>query len=102
MRPLRFLPVSSYCYATSLSRGTKKAGPKSPVEALAAARNEYDGKDGGEATREPHAPLAFDRTSPPFDQRFDANERRLEETEFHALAVGVFGPILSRVEEERA
>lgn len=100
-RPLRFLPVSSHCYATSLTRGTKKTGPKSPAEALAAARGEYDGKDGGEATREPHAPLAFDRSSPPFDPRFDAGERRLEETEFHALACGVFGPILSRVEEER-
>jgi hypothetical protein len=94
--------VSSYCYASALARGTKKAGPKSPAEALAAARGEYDGKDGGEATREPHAPLAFDRLSPPFDPRFDAGELRLEETEFHTLAYGVFGPILARVEEERA
>jgi exonuclease V gamma subunit len=100
-RPLRFLPITSFAYAAALTKTTKKAGPKTPAEALVVARAEYDGKETSEAARDAHAPLAFDRRLPPFDERFDASERELGATEFHALATGVFGPILARVEEER-
>ena len=100
-RPLRFLPITSHAYASALGGAKKKGGPKKPADALVLARTEYDGKDRSEAVQEPHAPLAFDRRLPPFDDRFDARERELEHTEFHTLACAVFGPILSRVQEER-
>jgi exodeoxyribonuclease V gamma subunit len=100
LRPLRFMPLTSHCYAVALAKGTKKSGPKSPAEALVGARSEYDG-DNSEASRDPHAPLAFDRRRPPFDADFDEGERRIEETEFHALACRVFGPVLARLQEER-
>jgi hypothetical protein len=101
-RPLRFMPITSYGYAAALAKGTKRAGPKTPAEALVVARSEYDGKDSSEASRDPHAPLAFDRRPPPFDERYEANQLALEGTEFHALACRVFGPIFTRLEEERA
>jgi len=101
LRPLRFMPLTSHTYACALAKGSAKTGPKTPVEALAAARTDYDGKDGAEGLRDPHAPLAFDRRRPPFDDRYDTEESGLETTEFHALACGVFGPVLSRIAEER-
>ncbi len=107
-RPLRFMPKTSHIYAKAilakavLEGNKKKGGPKSPTDALAAAKSEYDGRDdSSEASRDPHAPLSFDRRQPPFDADYDAGERRLEATEFHLLACGVFGPIFERLSEEK-
>ncbi|HWP06780.1 MAG TPA: exodeoxyribonuclease V subunit gamma [Polyangiaceae bacterium] len=100
LRPLRFLPLTSHAYACALAKVSARTGPKTPIEALASARLEYDGKDLAESTRDAHAPLAFDRRRPPFDERYDTEESALETTEFHRLACTVFGPILARVEED--
>jgi exodeoxyribonuclease V gamma subunit len=101
LRPLRFMPLTSHAYALALAKVSAKSGPKTPFEALATAKAEYDGKEAGEAFRDPHAPLAFDRRRPPFDERYDEEESGLENTEFHRLACGVFGPILSRIAQEK-
>jgi len=100
LRPLRFLQLTSHAYACALAKVSARSRPQTPVEALVSARLEYDGKDNAEATRDAHAPLAFDRRRPPFDERYDAEESALETTEFHRLACTVFGPVLARITEE--
>lgn len=94
-RALPFLPQVSHCYVLGIRRGTKTKGPKTPAEALNSAVYEYEGV----AERDPHAPLAFDQRLPPFDAAFDADERPLERTEFHALALGVYDPVLEHLVE---
>lgn len=94
-RPLPFLAQVSHCYLLGLRRGTKTKGPKTPAEALNSAVYEYDGT----AELDPHAPLAFDQRLPPFDALFDADERRLEDTEFHVLAARVYDPVFVHLVE---
>jgi hypothetical protein len=85
----------SHCYVLGIRRGTKTKGPKTPAEALNSAVYEYES-----ATElDPHAPLAFDQRLPPFDPAFDANERRVEATEFHALAARVYDPLFQHLVE---
>jgi exodeoxyribonuclease V gamma subunit len=98
-RALPFLPSVSQCYLLGIRRGTKTKGPKSPADALSSAVYEYDSK---ELERDPHAALAFDQRLPPFDAEFDAEEKPLERTEFHALAARVYDPLLEHLVEGAA
>lgn len=94
-RPLPFLAQVSHCYLFGIRCGTKKKGPKTPAEALSSAVYEYEGC----VELDPHAPLAFDQRLPPFEPAFDRNERRLEDTEFHALAAKVYDPVFEHLLE---
>jgi exonuclease V gamma subunit len=97
-RALPFLPAVSHKYVHGLRIGTIKDGPKRPEDALNTAVSEYDR---GEAEREPHAPLAFDQRLPPFDARFDEDALKIEDTDFHRLALGVYVPIFEALVEGR-
>jgi len=93
-RPLPFMPATSYAYAEKLGTGDAAAF----AGALVKAKGEYDGDD-KEGARDAHAPVAFDHRSPPFDEGFESGERRLEATEFHELALRIFGPIFPHLED---
>jgi exodeoxyribonuclease V gamma subunit len=97
-RALPFLPGVSHKYVHGLRIGTLRDGPKRPEDALTTAVGEYDR---GEAEREPHAPLAFDQRLPPFDAAFDADACRVEQTEFHRLALGIYEPMFEALVEGR-
>jgi exodeoxyribonuclease V gamma subunit len=97
-RALPFLPAVSHKYVHGLRIGTIKDGPKRPEDALNTAVSEYDR---GEAEREPHAPLAFDQRLPPFDARFDEDALKIEETDFHRLALGIYVPVFEALVEGR-
>ena len=96
-RALPFLPKVSHGYLLGIRRGPKTKGPKSPEEALATAVSEYD--SAVERESDQHSPLAFDQRLPPFDEQYDADARRVEDTEFHALAARVFDPVFAGILE---
>jgi exodeoxyribonuclease V gamma subunit len=84
-RPLPFLPDTSRKYCLALASGADAA--------LSAAVGAYDDDERGERAYDPHPSRAFDDALPPFDRRFDAGERGVEETDFHRIATLVYGPL---------
>ncbi len=77
-RPLPFLPETSRRY---LERGASGA--------VAA----YAEGDFAETLLDPHAARAFSGMLPPFDAAFEVGDKPIEDTEFHALAAAVYGPL---------
>jgi exonuclease V gamma subunit len=81
-RPLPFLPLTSEEYFQ---------GRPDLVRALELATSFFD-SDESESQRDPHAARAFSGLLPPFDLEFDARSKKLEQTEFHELALAVYEP----------
>lgn len=93
-RPLPFLPGECHAYAEKVNKR------KPSREALAAAVTEYDGNDMSTHALDPHPQRAFDDRLPPFDPAYDRGALRIEDTEFHALALRVTGSYLSAKSED--
>lgn len=81
--PLPFLPDTSARYHATGS-GTE-AGVAAAVAAFESER--------GETAYDPHPARAFGGLLPPFDAAYDAGERALDETRFHAVALAVYQPL---------
>jgi exodeoxyribonuclease V gamma subunit len=93
-RPLPFLPEESLDYAERVESEKEGASPRVAIANVAGA---YE-REG--FARDPHPQRAFDARQPPFDAKFDLGERRVEDTEFHALAARVFAPYREAAELE--
>jgi exonuclease V gamma subunit len=101
VRPLPFLPPASLAYFVARKAPDARGKLKNASEALATAVAQYE-PEPGEPGYDAHAALAFDRRVPPFDARYEQREIALETTEFHALAEGVFAPLLAHLSEGKA
>jgi exodeoxyribonuclease V gamma subunit len=83
-RPLRFTPESSREYVDALGGGK---------DALREAVKAYDEGDHCETAYDPHLARAFSDMLPPFDPEVEAGRKRVEETEFHKVALAVYAPL---------
>lgn len=84
-RPLPFMPETSHKYFAGHQ--------KSAAAALDSAMQTYSGDEHAESLHDPHPGRAFSGLLPPFDPDFEAGKKRLDETDFHALAIALFGPL---------